>query len=116
MSFDPVTKPAHYNLGGIECLDAMEASMTEDEFLGYLKGNVFKYLWRWRHKGKGVEDLGKAQFYLKLLAERVKSRQEKIDKLPKFAGLPEIQRHAPSALPWHPQAGPAISPRASEGI
>lgn len=76
MEFDPVTKPVHYNLGGIECLDAMEASMTPDEFLGYLKGNIFKYLWRWRHKSKGAEDLGKAAFYLGMLQERVKKRED----------------------------------------
>lgn len=76
MEFDPVTKAAHYNQGGIECLAAMEASMTPDEFLGFLKGSIIKYVWRWREKGKGAEDLGKAQFYLGMLQERVKKRED----------------------------------------
>lgn len=77
MTFDPVSKPAHYNLGGIECLDAMEASMSETEFDGYLKGNTFKYLWRYRHKGKASQDLAKAMFYLAKLEGRIKAREEK---------------------------------------
>jgi hypothetical protein len=41
----------------------MEAMLTQDEFRGYLRGNVFKYQWRFREKG-GVEDLCKARWYL----------------------------------------------------
>ena len=36
--------------------------------LGYLEGNVVKYVSRWRNKG-GVEDLKKAQHYLSKLIE-----------------------------------------------
>ena len=36
--------------------------------LGYLEGNVVKYVSRWRNKG-GVEDLKKAQHYLAKLIE-----------------------------------------------
>lgn len=61
---DVVERPAHYNRGGIECIDAIEASMSHEEFKGYLKGNAQKYLWRYRHKGKPVEDLRKAKWYL----------------------------------------------------
>lgn len=49
--------------------------MTPDEFLGFLKGSIIKYVWRWRDKGKGAEDLGKAEFYLGMLRERVKKRE-----------------------------------------
>lgn len=42
--------------------------MSRDEFLGFLKGNALKYLWRYRHKG-GSQDLEKADFYLKRLRE-----------------------------------------------
>lgn len=61
---DVVTKPSHYRQGGIEAIDAIQASMTREEFKGYLKGNAQKYLWRYRHKGKPVEDLRKAKWYL----------------------------------------------------
>lgn len=60
--------PEHYKAGGIECIEAIKASMSADEFAGYLKGNVLKYNWRYKHKG-GVEDLRKAQWYLSRLID-----------------------------------------------
>lgn len=67
---DPVNHPSHYTSGGIECLDALKASMTPIEYAGFLKGQVFKYLWRYRLKGNPVQDLEKARFYLdRLIAE-----------------------------------------------
>ena len=38
--FDNVNHPAHYTQGGIECIDALKASMSRDEYRGFLKGNV----------------------------------------------------------------------------
>ena len=68
-SVDLVNHPPHYTQGGIECLDAIKASMSREQFLGYLKGNEMKYVWRYEHKG-GIEDLKKANFYLtRLIAE-----------------------------------------------
>ncbi len=67
---DPVNHPAHYTQGGIECIEAIEASMSKEAFAGYLKGNMLKYVWRYQHKG-GVEDLRKAQWYLNRLIEEV---------------------------------------------
>ena len=60
---DMVNHPPHYVDGGIECIEAIEAQLTEEEYRGFLKGNVAKYLWRERNKG-GVESLKKAQWYL----------------------------------------------------
>ena len=60
---DLVNSPAHYVSGGIECIDALEASSTTEEFQGYCKCNAQKYLWRYRDKG-GVQDLRKAGWYL----------------------------------------------------
>lgn len=67
---DPVNHPSHYASGAIECIDAIEASMTPEEFQGYCNGNVKKYTWRWRNKN-GLEDLKKAEFYLKRLIQSV---------------------------------------------
>ena len=64
--FDPVDKPMHYAAGAVECIDAIEAQLTPEEFRGYLKGNVAKYMWRERHKG-GIESLKKAKWYLSRL-------------------------------------------------
>jgi hypothetical protein len=62
LTVDNVNHPAHYNQGGIECIEAIKAALG-DGFAAYLRGNVIKYLWRCEHKG-GVEDLKKAEFYL----------------------------------------------------
>ena len=67
---DTVNHPAHYTQGGIECIDAIKSSMTAEEFRGYLKGNIMKYLWRYRNKG-GTEDMRKAEWYLQRLIGEV---------------------------------------------
>lgn len=60
---DNINHPAHYTQGTVECIDAIESSMTPEEFRGYLKGCQIKYIWRYQHKG-GMEDLKKARWYL----------------------------------------------------
>ena len=47
---DNVNSPDHYNLAGIECIDAIRAATGEDGFSHYLQGNKMKYLWRSRHR------------------------------------------------------------------
>lgn len=42
--------------------------LTHDEYIGFLKGNVYKYVFRYQKKN-GKEDLEKAQTYLKLLED-----------------------------------------------
>ena len=64
---DPVEHPPHYNKGTLEAIDYIEQQL-EDGFSDYLEGNVLKYLHRWRYKN-GIEDLNKAQWYLKRLIE-----------------------------------------------
>ena len=67
---DPVNHPDHYTSGGIECIDAIKASLSEEAFKGFLKGNVLKYLWRYEKKVAPKQDLEKASWYLnKLIAE-----------------------------------------------
>ena len=64
---DPVNSPPHYKQGGIECIEAIKAALTAEEYQGYLKGNAFKYIWRSNHKGKPKEDIRKAVWYLNRL-------------------------------------------------
>ena len=72
-SYDPVNKPAHYNLGGdIECIDYIEQNLTSVEFKGYCKGNVIKYIHRENYKGKPLEDMLKAQWYLNRAIQKMK--------------------------------------------
>jgi hypothetical protein len=68
---DPVNRPPHYLQGGIECIDAIAAALTPEEFAGYCKGNILKYVWREKHKG-GAESLNKAHWYLARLIATLK--------------------------------------------
>ncbi len=70
---DVVNKPKHYNQGDIECIDAIEAMLTHEEFVGYLRGNSLKYRWRFRYKN-GVEDLRKAEWYEKRLLKALEDK------------------------------------------
>jgi len=66
---DMVNHPPHYKKGGVEVIDVIEAGIGDQGFIGYLLGNILKYLLRFRHKGKPIEDLKKARWYLdKLIA------------------------------------------------
>ena len=71
---DAVQHPSHYTQGGIECIEAIRASMTADGFCDYCKGNIIKYIWRWRDKG-GVEDLRKASVYLDWLINAAEGKR-----------------------------------------
>ena len=64
---DLVNHPPHYKHGDIECIQAIKAALGDDGFRAYCKGNVIKYLWRAEHKGNAVEDLGKADWYMRRL-------------------------------------------------
>lgn len=68
---DDVEHPAHYTSGEIECIDAMRAALSHEEFVGYLRANVMKYIWRYDHKGAPVQDLRKAEWYLRRLIGEV---------------------------------------------
>ena len=61
---DDVNSPTHYaDQGAVECIDAMESMLSREEFIGFLRGNSFKYRWRCRSKDNAVKDLRKAQWY-----------------------------------------------------
>ena len=58
----------HYTSKAVQPWDAMESWMTEEQFKGFLKGNVIKYIARCDDKG-GKIDLEKAKHYLDKLIE-----------------------------------------------
>ena len=59
-----VNHPAHYNQGGIECIDAIESALLGlSASEAFYTGNIIKYIWRWKQKS-GIEDLKKIEFYL----------------------------------------------------
>ena len=76
---DAVQHPSHYTHGGVECIEAIRASMTVDGFCDYCKGNIVKYIWRWRDKG-GVEDLRKASVYLDWLINAADEKENNYGK------------------------------------
>lgn len=64
---DP-TNPNYYKQASIELIDFMEETSSPEEFQGYCKNNVLKYVVRYKNKN-GVEDLNKAMWYLQRLIE-----------------------------------------------
>ena len=66
---DEINNPAHYNTGSMETINLIQEGMSYEEFLGYLKGNILKYVCRYRHKNKEdpVKDLMKAKWYIEKL-------------------------------------------------
>lgn len=52
-----------YTHGPVECIDAIKSALTPEEWRGFVKGNVLKYVWREAYKG-GDCDLRKAADYL----------------------------------------------------
>lgn len=68
---DMVKSPAHYNMGKIEVWD-----FITDQQMGYFDGNAVKYICRYRHKGKPVEDLDKAIAFLTKLRDIEKAKPD----------------------------------------
>jgi hypothetical protein len=74
---DAVNRPAHYNAGKVECIDALEAATTGLEGIeAVCTANAIKYLWRWKHKN-GTEDLQKARWYLDRLIKTLEAPKPK---------------------------------------
>ena len=60
---DPVTRPAHYTAGKVECIDAIRSALGLEGFVAYCRGNAIKYNWRAELKHDNREDLEKAGWY-----------------------------------------------------
>jgi len=64
-------KVSHYNKGGIECINVMRSISSHQEFIGFLRCNTLKYIFRAKHKGTELADLKKALYYLDTLITEV---------------------------------------------
>lgn len=62
-------KSRHYDQGGIEALDIIKAKLTQEQYKGFLLGNVIKYSCRANFKGQFERDMEKASFYNRFLQE-----------------------------------------------
>ena len=70
---DTVNNPSHYTNGKEEVIEIIDKSLSDQEYVGYLKGNILKYLLR-AGKKKGTaatEDMGKATWYINRLHRRL---------------------------------------------
>ena len=72
---DNVKHPSHSCKGGMECIDAIKAAVSDitDPFEAYCTGNIIKYIWRWNDKN-GMEDLNKAKQYADIIIEYRESK------------------------------------------
>ena len=73
---DNVNSPMHYLQGKRETIEVIQDYMTKDEFVGYIKGNIIKYVGRFKFKGKPLEDLKKSQWYLNKLIQEVEKWEQ----------------------------------------
>ena len=60
----------HYRSKDVQPWTAMQSWMTAEEFEGFLRGNVIKYIARYKDKD-GVKDVLKARHYLERLLEHI---------------------------------------------
>jgi hypothetical protein len=62
---DPVNHPPHYKShpSGIECIEITQ-------HMNFLLGSAVKYIWRADEKGKPIEDLRKAAWYIEREIQR----------------------------------------------
>ena len=68
-----VNHPAHYNQGGVECIDALKAATVGLEGIqAFCAANAIKYIWRFKDKN-GAEDLDKAMWYIQRLKEEIRN-------------------------------------------
>ena len=69
---DPVNHPKHYTShpSGVECIEVTE-------HFNFNKGNAIKYIWRSSDKGKEVEDLRKARWYIDREIARILNNADK---------------------------------------
>lgn len=103
MSHDPVNHPDHYTShpSGVECIDVVE-------HLPFNLGNAIKYLWRADSKGSPLEDLRKAEWYVRREIER---RAKALPAFPaakptNYVAVPEekvLARRASPAPPHKPE-------------
>ena len=75
---DMVNHPPHYiSDSGLETIDVIEAFTADLEGIeAVCTANIIKYICRWKHKN-GIEDLKKAQWYLKKLIYHIQKNQNK---------------------------------------
>lgn len=68
-----MTEPDYYSRNGLSPLSAFKQGLiSREEYIGFIKGNIIKYVIRCDKKGQAVSDLKKASDYLELLYKELK--------------------------------------------
>ena len=73
---DLVNQPPHYKKNKVQAIKVIEAGLGDQGFQDYLLGQVFKYLLKFKHKGKPIEVLEKAEWYENKLMEVLKNETD----------------------------------------
>lgn len=70
---DEKFEPNYYAQNGLSPLRAFKQGLiSHDEYIGFIKGNIIKYVVRCDKKGQGVSDVDKALDYLMWLKKEMK--------------------------------------------
>ena len=73
---DEVKSPEHYRQGDIECIEAIRSMLSDEQYVGYLRGNAMKYLWRMMHKHEDHRiDAEKSVVYMDWLLQALNDKK-----------------------------------------
>lgn len=75
-----VNHPIHYNQNGLEVIDIIAAFVpdwdaNDNHAIEFAHGNAIKYILRAGHKGKPIEDLSKAKWYIDYMIRELESQK-----------------------------------------
>lgn len=67
---DTIEQPKHYITNGLSPVDCFKQGLvSKEEYIGFCKCNIIKYLCRAEYKENAKTDYEKAQHYIQLLLE-----------------------------------------------
>jgi len=74
---DEINRPKHYNINwaGEQAIETFE--YIKSWKMGYAEGNVIKYVSRHKYKGKALQDLKKASWYINKMIEELEKDETK---------------------------------------
>lgn len=61
--YDEIHHPAHYEKDGMQVIEVLRAFLTEEQYIGYCRGNQLKYLLRMFDKDTPTKNVGKSNWY-----------------------------------------------------
>lgn len=77
MSKEEIDHPDYYNgETTYECIKVLNNWLPSDEYKGFLRGNIIKYICRYQRKENSIIDLKKALWYLNELIRNIEEEKE----------------------------------------